>query len=104
MKLYNKLVRDRIPEIMEANGDTPILRTLEAEEYRACLEAKLDEEVREFHESKEPDILEVVYTLAETYGCSREKLDSLYQTKHDARGGFVKRVFLIGKTENNEKT
>ena len=38
-----KLVRDKIPEIIEAGGATPLTRILETEEYLACLEAKLDE-------------------------------------------------------------
>ena len=107
MKFYNKLVRDRIPEIMESNGETPVTRVLESEEYRSCLESKLDEEVCEFHEGKDPeelaDILEVVYALAEAYGCSREALSAIYQTKHNARGGFSGRIYLIGKSENNQK-
>lgn len=96
-----KLVRDKIPQIIEASGETPITRILERDEYLACLEAKLDEEVREFHESKATeelaDILEVVCALAEAHGCSREALLSIYQKKHDARGGFAERIFLVGK-------
>lgn len=95
-----KLVRDKIPEIIEANGQTPITRILDWDEYLACLEAKLDEEVREFHESKEPeelaDILEVVYALAAAHGCSREQLLGLYETKNAARGGFDKRIYWMG--------
>ena len=93
-----KLVRDKIPQIIEASGETPITRILEQDEYLACLEAKLDEEVREFHESKAleelADILEVVYALAEAHGCGREELLSICQKKHDARGGFEMRIFL----------
>ena len=96
-----KLVRDKIPQIIEASGETPITRILERDEYLACLEAKLDEEVREFHESKEPeelaDILEVVCALAEAQGCSRQQLQEIYQKKNAARGGFEKRIFLEGK-------
>ena len=96
-----KLVRDKIPQIIEASGEAPITRILERDEYLACLEAKLDEEVREFHESKATeelaDILEVVYALAEAHGCSREELLSIYREKHDARGGFAERIFLVGK-------
>lgn len=95
-----KLVRDKIPEIIEASGQMPITRILDRDEYLACLEAKLDEEVREFHESKEPeelaDILEVVYALAAAHGCSREQLLDIYQKKNAARGGFEKRIYWIG--------
>jgi predicted house-cleaning noncanonical NTP pyrophosphatase (MazG superfamily) len=98
-----KLVRDKIPEIIQASGATPLTRILETEEYLSCLETKLDEEVQEFHESKSPeelaDILEVVYALAEAHGCSREQLQQIFDAKHTARGGFEKRIYWMG----NEK-
>ncbi len=104
MILYNKLVRDRIPEIIEQGGENPITRILDEEEYRRLLEAKLDEEVGELHRDQNleelADILEVVYALADTVG-SREALMEIYQKKHDARGGFEDRVFLIGKEERD---
>lgn len=101
MTVYNKLVRDRIPELIRAQGETPHVRILDDEEYTACLEQKLDEEVREFHQEKNleelADILEVVYELAENMGNTREDLDALYRKKHEARGGFRDRIFLISK-------
>lgn len=107
MTVYNKLVRDRIPELIRRQGETPIIRILEEEEYILCLEAKLDEEAGEFHRDKTPeelaDILEVVFTLAKAQGCTVEKLMEIYRCKHEARGGFDERVYLIGK-EHNEKT
>ena len=97
-----KLVRDKIPEIIQASGATPLTRILETEEYLSCLEAKLDEEVQEFHESKSPeelaDILEVVYALAAAQGCSREQLQQIFDAKHTARGGFEKRIYLEGRS------
>jgi predicted house-cleaning noncanonical NTP pyrophosphatase (MazG superfamily) len=99
MTVYNKLVRDKIPEIIEHNGGKAEIRLLSDEEYTACLEKKLDEEVGEYHRDKTPeelaDILEVVYALAATSGCSREQLMAIYQQKHDNRGGFEKRYYLI---------
>lgn len=101
MVIYNKLVRDRIPEMIEAQGETPHIRILEQEEFLQHLEAKLDEEVGEYHRDKNAeelaDILEVVFALAEANGCSRAELMEVYQKKHDARGGFGKRIFLISK-------
>ena len=95
-----KLVRDKIPEIIEASGATPLTRILETEEYLACLETKLDEEVSEYHESKQveelADILEVVYALAEAQGCSRKQLLAVYEKKNAARGGFAKRIYWMG--------
>ena len=98
---FNKLVRDRIPAIIEAGGERPVTRILNDEEYLRCLEQKLDEETAEYHEGKNleelADILEVVYALAEAGGHSREELLSVYEKKHEARGGFADRVFLISK-------
>ena len=101
MTIYNKLVRDKIPEIIEKSGEIPHTRILDGEEYTALLEKKLDEEVGEFHRDRNAeelaDILEVVYALAEAIGASREELDRVYQRKHEQRGGFENRVFLISK-------
>jgi len=99
--VYNKLVRDKIPSAIEAEGFIPRYRILEEEEYRSLLEEKLDEEVGEFHRDQTPeelaDILEVVLALSENIGCTREELWEIYLGKHEARGGFAKRVFLISK-------
>ena len=96
-----KLVRDKIPALIEKTGEKPKIRILEEAEYHRCLEATLDEEVAEFHSDKNPeelaDILEVVYALAESVGCTREELLHIYETKHAERGGFQNRIFLMGK-------
>lgn len=101
MTRYNKLVRDKIPRLIEAQGERPVFRILDDMEYAECLARKLDEEVAEFHRDNNleelADILEVVYALAEGLGCSREELMDAYQKKHDARGGFSDRIYLIGK-------
>lgn len=97
--IYNKLVRDNIPQIIEQNGGKAEIRILSDEEYRLFLENKLDEEVGEYHRDKTAeelaDILEVVYALAVSNGCSREELEQIYQKKHTARGGFQKKILLI---------
>ena len=101
--LFNKLVRDKIPEIIEKQGEKAITRILEDDEYILHLEKKLDEEVAEYHESKEieelADILEVVFALSEAQGCSKDMLLSVYKTKNEKRGGFVNRILLISKQE-----
>ena len=100
---YNKLVRDKIPEIIAENGEKPNIRFLDRGELQQHLEGKLDEEVGEYHKDKTveelADILEVVFALAETNGCSREELLQAAQNKHDVRGGFSKGVFLISKED-----
>ncbi len=97
--IYNKLVRDHIPQIIENNGGRAEIRILSDEEYAVFLEAKLDEEAGEYHRDKNAeelaDILEVVYALAAAIGCSREELERIYQQKHTARGGFAKKILLI---------
>ena len=98
--VYEKLVRDLIPDLIAAQGEKPNIRILDDAEYRDCLSRKLDEEVQEFHKENNleelADILEVVYALAEING-GREELERLYSKKHEARGGFDKRIFLISK-------
>ena len=101
--IYNKLVRDKIPEIIQENGGKAEIRLLSEEEYRRYLEVKLDEEVGEYHRDQNTeelaDILEVVYALASSIGCSREELEQIYQRKHEARGGFEKRLLLLRTEE-----
>ncbi len=100
MKKYNKLVRDKIPEIMLSSGAKPVTKILNDDEYILYLEKKLDEEVTEYHQDKNleelADILEVIYALCENQGYSKDKLLSVYRKKHQDRGGFAKKIFLIG--------
>ena len=99
--IYNKLLRDKIPQIIREQGEVPNYRILGQAEYIHCLEQKLDEEVCEYHRDRNAeelaDILEVLFALADSLGCSREELMEIYQRKHDARGGFTDRIFLISK-------
>ena len=103
--IFNKLVRDRIPEIIRNSGKEPVVRILEGEEYTASLHQKLDEEVVEFHRDRNAqelaDILEVVLTLADDLGISREQLIETYEQKHAQRGGFSGRVFLVSDTDDS---
>ncbi|MCH5197320.1 MAG: nucleoside triphosphate pyrophosphohydrolase [Oscillospiraceae bacterium] len=100
---YNKLVRDYIPDIIASNGEKAVIRIMDDEEYIMGLEKKLDEEVAEYHESKEieelADILEVVYALCKAKGHSTNELIKVYEKKHNERGGFSKRIFLLRKEE-----
>ena len=101
--VYNKLIRDNIPEIIQAKGGKAQIRVLSSEEYPRYLEAKLDEEVLEFHSDHTAeelaDILEVVYALAANLGVSKEQLQALYQQKRESRGGFEKKLLLICSEE-----
>ena len=95
---YDKLVRDKIPEIIEHSGKKATYRILGEAEYKEYLEKKLDEEVAEFHESKSveelADILEVIYALCSVYSTQNTvKVEQL--NKYIERGGFAKRICLI---------
>ena len=104
--LYYKLVRDRIPEIIEKSGKHPVTEILSDGDYKIYLERKLDEEVREFHDSKDPeelaDILEVIIALAKTRGYSFSDLRQLQKKKALERGSFSKKILLILVHENNK--
>ena len=103
--IYNKLVRDKIPRIIEANGQTASIRTLSKDEYLQALKVKLMEEVQEFNDSEAleelADVLEVVRALAKHLGSDSEKLDKLQAAKRAERGGFEKRLFLEQVTSNS---
>ena len=98
MKVYNKLVRDKIPEIIEADGKTCKTRILSDEEYIAALEAKLNEEVAEYQSDKNleemADVLEVLRAICLARGYSLEELEAVRANKVEERGGFVKKIFL----------
>jgi len=98
-KVYNKLVRDRIPAIIAESGLTPQTRVLDEEEYAEKLVQKLQEEVTEYlqdNNSEElADILEIIYALATLHNCSPDQLENLRKEKAEKRGGFEEKVFLI---------
>lgn len=91
-----KLVRDRIPEIIEADGDSPVTRQVEGEELSAFLRRKLVEEAEEFRESGEleelGDILEVLDRIFELV--DEETVRDLKNQKKDSRGGFSRNIVL----------
>lgn len=95
---YNKLVRDRIPEIIKASGKQCICSTLSDEEYIAKLDEKLNEELAEYQESKSmeelADLLEVIRAVAAARGSSIEEVEAIRQDKAEKRGGFEKRILL----------
>ena len=76
---YHKLVRDRIPEIIEADGKTCTWETLSEEAYLQLLDKKLNEELAEYQESKFleelADLLEVMQAVIRARGWTPEQLD-----------------------------
>lgn len=104
-KTYNKLVRDLIPEIIEASGKECRTRILSDEEYLKMLNAKLDEELAEYHKDQNieelADLLELIYAAAAARGYTLDELESVRAEKAKNRGGFEKKVFLIDVIERN---
>ena len=97
-KVYNKLVRDRIPEIIELSGKQCITEILDEEQYQEMLDAKLSEELDEYYADGSieelADLLEVIYAAAKAQGASREELEAVRARKAAERGGFKKRILL----------
>ena len=102
--VYNKVVRDRIPEIIETSGRTCATEILSDEEYLQMLDKKLDEELAEYHQEQNieelADLLEVLYATAKARGYSIEELEQVRVEKQKARGGFDKRILLKSVAED----
>ena len=95
---YHKLIRDRIPEIIEVSGKTCVAETLPDEAYLEMLDKKLDEELAEYQESKSleelADLLEVVQAVVKARGWTLEELEKVRADKATKRGGFEKKILL----------
>ena len=98
VKTYHKLVRDRIPEIIEADGKTCVCETLSDEEYIRLLDQKLNEELAEYQESKSleelADLLEVMQAIVRARGWTLDELEQVRADKAAERGGFTKKILL----------
>lgn len=96
---YNKLVRDRIPEIIEASGKTCRTEILDDAEYLRFVDAKLDEELAEYHKDQNieelADLMEVIYAAAAARGCTALQLEQIRAEKAMKRGGFQKKLLLL---------
>lgn len=97
-KVYNKLVRDKIPEIIKAEGKTVKTKILSNEEHLEALIHKLHEELEEFKEARNveemADIQEVLFAIAETLNIEAKDLASVMANKAVERGAFKKRIYL----------
>jgi len=98
MRILNKLVRDKIPTIIENKDEKSVTRILNNSEYETELRKKLQEEVNEFLQDDNcdelADIMEVVYALAKTKDMSHEELEEIRKKKYEERGGFEEKIFL----------
>ena len=98
MKIYNKLVRDRIPEVIKASGKTCEIEIVNGKDKQELLEKKLLEEVNEYLEDKNleelADVMEVLFGLANELGYSEEDLLNKRNEKLEERGGFKEGIVL----------
>ena len=96
--VYRKLVRDRIPEIIEQSGKACSCSVLSDGDYLKMLDEKLNEELAEYQESKSmeelADLLEVIRAVAAARGSSIEEVEQIRIQKAEKRGGFEKRLLL----------
>jgi predicted house-cleaning noncanonical NTP pyrophosphatase (MazG superfamily) len=99
MPIYNKLVRDKIPEIIEKNGEKPIICILDDEEYKRELDKKILEEINEYLATDDveelADVLEVMYAILEYKKVSTSDLEKIRENKKEKRGGFSEKIFLV---------
>ena len=95
---YNKLVRDRIPEVIEASGKNCVAEILSDEDYLCMIDAKLDEELAEYHKDQNieelADLIEVIYAATKARGYTLEQLETVRAEKAAKRGIFQKKLLL----------
>lgn len=98
-KTYNKLIRDKVPEIIEKSGNKCKIEILSDEDYLKMIDAKLDEELAEYHKDQNleelADLLEVIYAAAKARGFSINELEELRKQKAEKRGGFENKLLLV---------
>ncbi|MDD1512545.1 nucleoside triphosphate pyrophosphohydrolase [Priestia megaterium] len=107
MPTYNKLVRDKIPTIIEQSGKTFKSRVLQREEYQHELTKKAKEELQEYIEAQThqeaieelADLLEVMHALAAVHGATPEQLEKVREEKAKESGKFDDRVYLVETEE-----
>lgn len=102
MKIYNKLVRDKIPQIIEKSGKKPVIKILSRSQYKKALDEKLKEEVAEYLKSKTveelADIEEVILTILDISNISKNQFNKIRIQKAKERGSFNKRIKLVKVT------
>lgn len=101
---YHKLVRDRIPEIIRASGKTCRTEVLSDDAYLKMIDAKLDEELAEYHKEQNleelADLLEVLHAAVIARGYTLEELETVRAQKAEKRGGFAQKILLKEVSED----
>lgn len=101
MPIHNKLVRDRIPEIIKSTGKLAVTEILDEEEYVTELRRKSKEELDEFLNSETneealeelADLLEIIHALAKVHAANIDKVEQIRLKKAEERGSFDERIF-----------
>ena len=105
MTEYNKAIRDKIPEIIKESGGKYEIKTLSDEEFLVELDKKLDEELKEYDESKSveelADIVEVIQKIVKLRGVDLSDFEKIRLEKVRKRGAFEKNLFLISSEDGN---
>jgi predicted house-cleaning noncanonical NTP pyrophosphatase (MazG superfamily) len=98
VKTYNKLVRDKIPQIIQQSGKQAIIEEVSGKEYLELLNAKLGEELQEYIDSESveelADLVEVVYAILEYKDVSLREFEVIRNRKVEERGAFKKKLLL----------
>lgn len=106
MKQYNKLVRDNIPNIIQADGRAVNIRILNNEDYKKELNSKLKEELAEYLKDNNveelADIVEVIYGLLKSMKITKQEFEEIRKNKNKKNGAFNKKIFLIEAEEKKE--
>ena len=103
MAIYNKLVRDRIPEIIEGTGKKFSTRIRSNDEYITELKNKSFEELHEYRDAETreealeelADLMEIVHAIAKSHGTTLEEVEEIRRRKAEKRGAFEEKIFLI---------
>ena len=102
-KIYNKLVRDKIPDIIQMQGSIPIIQTLNDREFTKALYKKLWEEVEEFlsdyNVEELVDVYEVLLAILHAHNISLDEFEEMCNKKSQEKGVFEKKIFLISVDE-----
>jgi len=106
MKIYNKLVRDKIPEIIQSNNEICNIKILSNEEYLEELNKKMTEEMKEYLESGDieelADLEEVLRAILDFKECSYQDFENIRINKVNKRGAFKNKIFLESTEKNTD--
>ncbi len=107
MKIYNKLVRDKIPAIIAAKGNTCQTRIMKDDEYLDSLNKKMQEELKEYLESGDieelADLAEVLKAILDVKNVDYQTFERIRNQKVEKRGAFRAKIFLESVSEPNDK-